>query len=106
MYICFQNWQTLFGVYCHAPPSLSHTPSLTEPTFTISSVSTESHSLSVNGPIWEAASVSSGLLLGRVVVGVAAQTTFMNPGSSETCELRLNLGYEEFVYLPMSVSGE
>ncbi len=73
----------------------------------ITSISDESHTLSVDGPIWEAESVSSGFLLGKVIVGVVAHTLTMKPGcSAERCELRLNLGFEEFVYLPMSVSSE
>ncbi len=59
----------------------------------------------MGGPIWEAESINSGILLGRVVVGVVAQVVSMNRGSSEICELKLNLGYEEFLYLPMSVKG-
>ncbi len=59
----------------------------------------------MGGPIWEAESINSGILLGRVVVGVVAQVVSMNRRSSEICELKLNLGYEEFLYLPMSVKG-
>ena len=103
--VLFQNWQTLFGVYCHAPPSSSPALSLTEPTFKICSISSGPHGFLVGGPIWEAGSISSGLLMGRVVVGVVAQVASINRGSSEKCELRLNLGYKQFLYLPMFVKG-
>ena len=100
-----QNWQTLFGVYCHALPNSSPTPSLSEPAFKVRSISSKAHTISINSPSWEADSMSGGLLLGSVEVCVVAWVASVKSGGKEKYELRLNLGFKEYLYLPVTVQG-
>ena len=49
--------------------------------------------------------MSGGFLLGSVEVCVVAWVASMKSGGKEKCELRLNLGFKEFLYLPVTVKG-
>jgi len=73
--------------------------------FIISTISSECSSVGICGPLWEAGSVRSTFFLGRVVLVVTARVASLADGATENCELRLNLGYKEFLYLPLSMRG-
>ena len=83
----------------------SSTPSLQTPVFNLTSITSESCSILVTGPTWEAENISQGYLLGTVVVTVIARLSSLKSGGLEECELRLNLGYREYLYLPLAVTS-
>lgn len=103
--ISFQNWQTLFGVDCHTALDSNSTPFPQPLIFNITSITSESRSILVTGPTWEAENISQGYLLGTVTVTVIACLPSVKSEEQVECELRLNLGYREYLYLPLVVTS-
>lgn len=75
------------------------------PIFSLTSITSDGHSVAVKGPVWEAGNISQGFLLGTVCVTVIADMPSVGYREQTGCELRLNVGFKEFLYLPLTVKS-